>query len=97
MKKDIFNKYANLVAAKFNLTQEDLFAKNRREDIVDARSILYYLCLERPIKTSYIKTFMEDNGHKTSPSNILHGYRKAEKLIEEDFDFKKLIEDILNR
>ena len=47
MKKEIFVQYANAIAKRFHLELDDIFSKNRRRDIVDARQILYYLCMER--------------------------------------------------
>ena len=58
MKRDIFDVYATAIAKKFHITLDDMFTKNRRRDIVDARQLLYYLCMERPIRVSYIKRFM---------------------------------------
>ena len=55
MKRDIFDVYATAIAKKFHITLDEMFAKNRRRDIVDARQMLYYLCMERPIRVSYIK------------------------------------------
>jgi len=97
MKKDIFEYYANAIAEKFNLKLDELFAKNRRSDIVEARQMLYYLCIERPIRVSYIQKFMEDNGLKVTHSNISHQYKKAQLLIDDDSDFKNLIQEILDK
>ena len=45
MKKDFFNKYVKAVASHFNFTIEEMFVQSKRRDIVDARQILYYLCI----------------------------------------------------
>ena len=50
MKKDIFEIYANAVAKQFHLNLDQMFSDTRRRDIVDARQMLYYLCMERPIR-----------------------------------------------
>jgi len=97
MKRDIFDVYATAIAKKFHITLDEMFAKNRRRDIVDARQMLYYLCMERPIRVSYIKRFMEEHGHTVTHSNIVMQYKKAKKLIDNDSDFKKLINDILDK
>ena len=62
MKKDIFDYYANSVAKQFNITLEQLFTQTKVSHIVDARQILYYLCIERPIKKSYIKVLFINSG-----------------------------------
>ena len=97
MKRDIFDVYATAIAKKFHITLDEMFAKNRRRDIIDARQMLYYLCMERPIRVSYIKRFMEEHGHTVTHSNIVMQYKKAKKLIDNDSDFKKLINDILDK
>ena len=50
MKKDIFDIYATTIAKKFHLSLDEMFTKTRRRDIVDARQLLYYLCMERPMR-----------------------------------------------
>ena len=82
MKKDIFDYYANSVAKQFNITLEQLFTQTKVSHIVDARQILYYLCIERPIKKSYIKTFLQEQGYQVSHSTMEHGYKKAVQLID---------------
>ena len=94
MKRDIFDVYATAIAKKFHITLDDMFTKNRRRDIVDARQLLYYLCMERPIRVSYIKRFMEENGHAVTHSNILYSYKKAKELIDGDDDFQNFITEI---
>ena len=97
MKRDIFDVYATAIAKKFHITLDDMFTKNRRRDIVDARQLLYYLCMERPIRVSYIKRFMEENGHAVMHSNILYSYKKAKELIDGDADFQNFITEILKK
>jgi len=96
MKRDILDVYAKAIAKKFHITLDEMFEKNRRRDIVDARQMLYYLCMERPIRVSYIKRFMEENGHKVTHSNIIYSYKKAKELIDGDSDYKNLITEILH-
>tara|TARA_Y100000385_G_scaffold117395_1_gene122205 strand:- start:407 stop:706 length:300 start_codon:yes stop_codon:yes gene_type:complete len=94
MKKDIFDYYANSVAKQFNITLEQLYTQTKVSHIVDARQILYYLCIERPIKKSYIKTFLQEQGYEVSHSTMEHGYKKALHLIESDPDFLTMVKDI---
>lgn len=96
MKKEVFDTYALAIAEQFHLSLEQMFEKKRRRDCVDARQMLYYLCMERPIRISYIQRFMEENGHSVTHSTIIHGYKKAKQLIDSDDDFKDLINDITN-
>ena len=94
MKKEVFDKYALAIAEQFHLSLEQMFEKKRRRDCVDARQMLYYLCMERPIRISYIQRFMEENGHSVTHSTIIHGIAQVEKKIEEDSDIRTIIEEL---
>ena len=89
--------YANAIAEQFHLTLDQMFEKTKKRECVDARQILYYLCMERPIRISYIQRFMEENGHNVSHSTIIHGYKKAKELIDKDKDYKKILEYASNK
>ena len=92
MKKDIFIAYARAIAEQFHLTLDQMFDKTKKRECVDARQILYYLCMERPIRISYIQRFMEEQGHSVSHSTIIHGYKQAKKLIDNDKDYQSILE-----
>ena len=96
MKKEIFDKYSKAVAKQFNLTLDEMFSKTKRQDIVEARQILYYLCKERSIQFSYIQRFLEESDYKIRHSTIMHGYNQAKKLIENDPDYKDFIDKTTN-
>ena len=87
----------NAIAEQFHLTLDQMFEKTKKRECVDARQILYYLCMERPIRISYIQRFMEENGHNVSHSTIIHGYKKAKELIDTDKDYKKILEYASNK
>jgi len=91
MKKHIFDAYATAIAKQFHLTLDQMFDKTKKREIVDARQMLYYMCMERPIRISYIQRFMEDNGHSVCHSTIIHGYKKAKELIDQDKDFQDVV------
>ena len=91
MKREVFIAYANSVAEQFHLTMEEMFEKTKKRENVDARQILYYLCMERPIRISYIQRFMEDHGHPVSHSTIIHGYKKAKELIDNDSEYHDIL------
>tara|TARA_R100001591_G_scaffold982_1_gene2445 strand:- start:1118 stop:1411 length:294 start_codon:yes stop_codon:yes gene_type:complete len=91
MKKHIFDAYATAIAKQFHLTLDQMFDKTKKREIVDARQMLYYMCMERPIRISYIQRFMEENGHSVCHSTIIHGYKKAKELIDQDKDFQDVV------
>ena len=96
MKKDIFDGYAIAIAKQFHLTLDQMFDKTKKREIVDARQMLYYLCMERPIRISYIQRFMEEQGHSVAHSTIIHGYKKAKELIDKDQDFLEVVSKLQN-
>ena len=94
MKEKIFEYYASSIAGQFNISLEELYTQTKKSHIVDARQLLYWLCIERPIKRSYIKTFCQNNGYDVSYSTLRHGYKSAKILIESDLDFKSMVTTI---
>ena len=94
MKKEIFTMYAELVAEKFHLTLDEMFIKSKTRHVVDSRQILFYLCVRRPIRITYIQKFLKDNGLDLSHSTIIHGYKHAQKMIAEDKDWEYLVDQI---
>ena len=94
MKKDIFNSYATAISKQFHLSLDEMFDKSRKQEKVDARQMLYYLCMERPIRVSYIKRFMSEAGLDVHITTIIHGHKKAKELIDNDKDYKNIIESI---
>jgi len=73
-----------------------MFTKTKKREMVDARQMLYYLCMERPIRISYIQRFMEEQGHSVCHSTIIHGYKKAKEMIDKDQDFKDVVSKLQN-
>ena len=94
MKKAIFEKYATAVAKEFHLSEDEMFERTRARECVDARFLLFYLCMERPIRTSYIQRYLKEKGLDICHSTILHGYKKAKALVESDPDYKNLAKQI---
>ena len=94
MKKEIFDKYASLVADQFFIKLEDMYSKSRVHPHPEARQMLYYLAYERPIKISSIRRFMEENGLPVQHNTIMKGYKNAKKLVDSDEDYKDFIKKI---
>jgi chromosomal replication initiation ATPase DnaA len=92
MKKEIFDKYSQAVAKQFHLTLDEMFSKTKRQDIVEARQILYYLCKERPMRVSLIRQLLQEKGYNITHNNVTYGYNQAKKMIEEDSDYKNFID-----
>ncbi len=95
MKEKAFNDYVEKVTDLFKISHEDLFAKSKRRDIVDARHLLYYLCFNRPMQIRYIQEYMERSGYKVGHSTIIHGIDQVKDKVNEDVDYKEITQTIL--
>jgi chromosomal replication initiation ATPase DnaA len=94
MKQEIFNQYVDRVVDLFGITKQELFSKNKKRGIVDARHLLYYLCYRRPMTFGYIQTFMEANGYNIKHSSIIHGVNSVTIKVKEDADYAQVVKDI---
>ena len=50
--------------------------------------------MERPIRLTYIKQYLGEHGYDVPMSSILHGYERAQKMVNEDPDYKELVDKI---
>jgi|VirMetMinimDraft_7_1064189.scaffolds.fasta_scaffold00524_4 chromosomal replication initiation ATPase DnaA len=94
MKQEIFEAYTSVVCDRFNITEEDLFKKNKSRDVVDARYILYYMCHQRPMRIRYIQQYLKEKGYDIAHSSIIWGIKQITDLVETDSDYKSLIETL---
>lgn len=97
MKSDIFGQYADRISDLFRISKSDLFSKNKRRDLVDARQLLYYLCYKRPMALIYIQNYMKDNGYDISHSTIIHSISVVEKRIKDDKDYASVVNSLQNK
>ena len=94
MKEEIFNQYAEKVAEAFRVSEGDIFAKIKRQEVVDARHTLYYLCFKRPMTPAYIQRYMLTRGYEIRHSSIIHGIKKIEDKMSTDRDYANIIRSI---
>lgn len=94
MKNEIFNDYVDRIVDVYKIPKEEIFSKNKRMDVVDARHLLYYLCFKRKMQISYIQRYMKVNGYVIGHSSIIHGIKSVETKVNEDSDYKQIINKI---
>jgi chromosomal replication initiation ATPase DnaA len=94
MKREIFNSYVDEVTKLFCISKEELFTKNKKRNISEARQILYYLCFVRPMQVTYIEQYMRASGYDISHPSIIHGIGAVEDRISADRDYLTLIKKI---
>jgi chromosomal replication initiation ATPase DnaA len=91
MKKEIFNKYVDSICKLFDIDKEELFSKKRTGILVDARQLLYYMCIDRRMQITTIQKLMRDNGYDTNHSTIITGIRSMRVKIQDDPDYRVVI------
>ena len=96
MKNKIFNTYVKEVCRLFGISNDMLFTKIKRRDVVDARQLLFYLCRERQMSVRYIQEYMMDNGFSIHHSTIGYGINKVEKRMVNDKDWLENVQEIIN-
>ena len=94
MKQNIFDAYVEQVAKLFNISQEEIFEKSKRRDVVDARHLIYYLCYNRPMKLKYIQKYMGQRGYIIGHSSIIHGIQMVKEQMLNDQDYKKVLDNL---
>jgi chromosomal replication initiation ATPase DnaA len=94
MKKRIFNKYVDKICEAYYIDESELFTKDKRTDLADARHLLYYLSLEAPMTIAQLRKYMKDNDYNISHSSIYHGYNKIKLLTETNDDMQDIVKSI---
>lgn len=81
-----FNKYATNVARRFRIRKSDLFSTKRKQELSDARHILFWISLNSGITISYIQKYCKHNGLKISHPAVIHGVSKIDSMMNEDME-----------
>jgi chromosomal replication initiation ATPase DnaA len=94
MKEEVFNQYVERVCILFNISKEEFFSKSRKRNFVDARHLVFFLCSRRNILVVSVADFMKKNGHEIFRTSVTHGIKSVTKKLEEDRDYKDIVNDI---
>ena len=94
MKKQAFNNYVDVIANTFDMKRKAIFTKSKLRGIVDARHMQYYACDKNGIETSYIISYMAENGYKITRQSIVHGIIRMKDKINSHSNIKQLAESI---
>jgi chromosomal replication initiation ATPase DnaA len=94
MKYEIFNDYVEKIVDLYKIPREEVFSKNKKMELVDARHLIYYLCSMRKIQITYIQRYMDLNGYVVGHSSIIHGIKVMEEKIAHDSDYKQIFDKI---
>ena len=94
MKQNIFDAYVKQVTDLFDISENEIFEKSKRRDVVDARHLIYYLCYHRPMKLKYIQKYMGQRGYEIGHSSIIHGIQMVKEQSETDHDYKRVLDNL---
>jgi len=95
MKREIFDRYVTKVCDAFGIDEEEkLFNATRKQTTVDARHMLFYLCITRPITMYALREYMAQRGLPTPQRAIMNGVRKAENNKHKDKDYAQILLNI---
>ena len=94
IKLDKFNKNVSYILENMGLSKSELFKTSKKQAIVDARQILFYVCKQDGMSISYIQKYLKDNGFDVEHSTIIHGINKITGLVQKDKDLKQFVKNV---
>lgn len=74
-----------------------MFERTKRQDIVDARQLLFFLCISRDISLADILRLMEEKGLPLKHPAVLNGINKIKEKVETDPDYKFLVDKLQSK
>ena len=93
MKRGIFNNYVKQLCKAIDISENDLFEKNRSVKLSSARFILYSMCYQRPMNILQIVDLMSERGYATSRQTVEYGIEKVN--TSPDPDIQKFINETI--
>lgn len=94
MKKQIFNQFIKSITKLFEISEQDMFAKSKKRSVVDARQLLYFLCVNRDMRYTTIQEYLLERGVSVSHTTIIHGVKQMQQRMNEDRDIVSIINTI---
>ena len=91
MKHEIFDKYAEKVAAHFLITKDELFKKYHDRTACDARHLFCYLARERNARYPEVFKYMQSQGFPGDISLVRYGHKVTSALIKKDRDYATIV------
>lgn len=91
------NGFVDIISSQLNVNPNDIFKKDKRKNIVNARHILYYLSKKRNISIVEIENFMNENAYKIEHSSIIYGIGKVDSRYRSDRDYRFILKKIMDQ
>jgi chromosomal replication initiation ATPase DnaA len=71
-----------------------MFAKSKKRSVVDARQLLYFLCVNRDMRYTTIQEYLLERDVVVSHTTIMHGVKQMQQRMNEDRDIVSIINTI---
>lgn len=94
MKRKIYEEIFNEISNHFGLTKSEILTPTKKREVVDARQVVYYVCMNRGIRISDMQSYLNKDGYSVTHSTIINGLKMVEKNINKDEDYNKIIKRI---
>lgn len=94
MKKQIFNHFVKSIAKLFEISEQEMFLQGKKRSIVDARQLLYFLCVNREMRYSTIQEHLKERGLDVAHTTIIHGVKQMQERMNHDADVVSIINTI---
>jgi chromosomal replication initiation ATPase DnaA len=94
MKKELFQSILSQILKKYGISKEEIYEQTKMPDIVNARYLLFYVCIMKGISISRLQILLKADGFNMTIPTISKGVKVMEKRILEDADYSKIINQI---
>lgn len=91
MKIHYVERYLDKVIDHSRLTKTEIFSKTKQMHIVQARRILYHLCIQKGITINELMQYLKQLGFDVAYNNIRSGLETVDKQILNDPDLAEII------
>ncbi len=81
-----FNRFATNVAKRLKVAKGDLFSTNRKQEVCDARHLLFWVSYKSGIAISYIQKYCDESGLEISHPAVIHGINKIDAMMNKDME-----------
>ncbi len=91
MKIQLVEKYLDAVATHSRLTKEEIFSKTKQMHIVQARRILYYLCIQKGMTINELMSYLKQLNFDIPYTSVRNGIEEVKKQVQTDSDLAEII------
>ena len=95
MNKALFEKILKAILNYYSISRYELYEPSKMPDVVNARYLLFYICELKGISNSRLQKLLEEDGFDMTYATIFRGVKAIKKRIEENEDYKKILNHVI--